>query len=1429
MSNGQKHIPTPNEVFNKEIPSPEDVFGVKKKDDQLEPSLDTSSTTELPLQKVDQILQSNKDKNFVQRILDPTTARPLDRGDGTTSTHSMAWGEADGKYYVYPTVVEQNGELVDISDKDPLGYALKNNEYIEFDSAEEASAFSGDSGYKQRLGVESAKITGGELGATATVGADLAEIPVLKAAAEKSPWLAAPINALTRLTTGANKTFMPLLDASERLFYKGIGTLMTQTHSPMVQEAGAKLIAEQDSKKTWWKQAEELVDEYQKEKMPSPIMDDAASRLVGSLFEFLPFLATLYVTPNAAVGGVSAKLPLNFFAQNTLKEYSESGEGLPALAEGAKSVPEAMAIQMIGLPSKVVGSAVGRSVSNVIGKDAASAVGAGSAAATLGGAGYAHSVASQYAHTGEVDWEQAADDGVFWTMFGVPNMLSAAASVYHQAPREAIESSRGFNVKAKDIRKSADKIIGEAKKEKDQNKKIEKLIDASMRHKLADLKSMDEFYGKHPEESLKKIKEMDAPEAEKKMMSDKIEDAALRAEYEVQREKEKQAAEKEIAERVAKEPEKEIVLEEKPAAVEKAMRAKLEKEKGEIPPPEPSELSGSGALDWIDKKWHKYMNARGLIPRSMFNNWIRSEGGVKKKMYEIEETQRNFKKALKEAYGKTLLGKPKVDKETLTLMNDALSSMGEGEAGKAALKQFPEKVQESLIDMRHQVDALSREMVRSGMVEGELEAKFTENLGYYLTRTYKAHNDKNWKWRKIPEEITNRAISYLKSEYPQFTEEQIESRLKSWLYSQDMPMGYLKKAQMGSKDLGILKGRKDIPVELRNLLGEYKDPLYNYSTSVYKMADLIAKDKFLKQTLADGQGKFIFNEPTGDHVAQIAAAGSSVMEPLNGKFTTPELKEALERFNGTNPLTAFGQGYMYINSAVKYGKTILSPQTHVRNYLSNFMFHLANGRVFTGKAKSLVSFNYKNKKDPKYQEDVKRMIELGVIRDNARAGEIFDVIKDSYKEFNDLEKATDTFFKKPFKKTGKAFTDLYQIEDDVHKIYAYKVEKERYESVMKERYPEMSEKELNAMAEEAAAEIVRSTMPTYSLVPEVLKQVRRLPIVGTFVSFPAEVMRTTWNTADLATREMKDPSTRDIGIKRMSGFLTAATATAAAAAASKAIVGMNHKDDNDLRRFMPSWSEDSDLLFVRRPKDSVYTYVDLGYSDPFNYIKKGVNSFLNNSNKPVEGVIDMVIEMSEPFLGEELLASKIVDVRRNSKGETGGRIFNPESPPGDQAVDILRYMWDGVKPGVLSSAERISKGARKKVEGSREYNLAEELAAVGFGQRITKINVGESFMFKTKDYRDAIADAKFIYTKLLRSTSPDITEKDKEAAYETANNVLEEIVLNAHEDYKAALRLGVSKRKLKTHISQMRGVGDSVKGMIIKGRFEPINEKTGTW
>ena len=89
------------------------------------------------------IMSKYTDKNFVQRILTPDKYPKIDLGNGMFATHKMAWGEADGKYYVFPTIQYENGKLIDYGNT-PKAFdrAMQTGELIPFDNPKDAEWFS---------------------------------------------------------------------------------------------------------------------------------------------------------------------------------------------------------------------------------------------------------------------------------------------------------------------------------------------------------------------------------------------------------------------------------------------------------------------------------------------------------------------------------------------------------------------------------------------------------------------------------------------------------------------------------------------------------------------------------------------------------------------------------------------------------------------------------------------------------------------------------------------------------------------------------------------------------------------------------------------------------------------------------------------------------------------------------------------------------------------------------------------------------------------------------------------------------------------------------------------------------------------------------------------------------------------------------------
>ena len=97
-------------------------------------------------------LGANKDKEFVNRILNPQQSPPvIQNNDGTISSHLMAYSGIDGgRGVVYPTIVNVDGKLTKLGDRDAIEYAKRTGEAIIFKTEKEAEEFSLN--YKLGLG-----------------------------------------------------------------------------------------------------------------------------------------------------------------------------------------------------------------------------------------------------------------------------------------------------------------------------------------------------------------------------------------------------------------------------------------------------------------------------------------------------------------------------------------------------------------------------------------------------------------------------------------------------------------------------------------------------------------------------------------------------------------------------------------------------------------------------------------------------------------------------------------------------------------------------------------------------------------------------------------------------------------------------------------------------------------------------------------------------------------------------------------------------------------------------------------------------------------------------------------------------------------------------------------------------------------------------
>lgn len=690
-------------------------------------------------------------------------------------------------------------------------------------------------------------------------------------------------------------------------------------------------------------------------------------------------------------------------------------------------------------------------------------------------------------------------------------------------------------------------------------------------------------------------------------------------------------------------------------------------------------------------------------------------------------------------------------------------------------------------DERAQMDLFHETEGEAGAMPPGIEKKLAawvtieSNIGSYLNRSYQAFDDEGWKDKVLAnKDLMRRAEEYIREQNPHLTDAEVTGSVRAILQAAKKKGNFASflssGVKQGSKDVTILKKRKDVPPLIRELLGEYTDPRVNYTRSATKMQLLVANHAFLMNVRKDGLGTFLFETPTGEYDDMIAAKDSENYSPLNGLYTTEDfrvgMEEAMAGFEGSDLM----RNIIRVNSAIKYGKVVLSPATQMRNIQSALMFLVQNGHFDFRHLRKGMAVGRADlfTKDKAWREYLNDLIGLGVLHDSPNAGELRDAIRD----FTDAQRYGDGA-----RSTGKRALDfmtrLYQLGDDVVKIAGFENE------MALAREAGMSEADARAQA----AYRIRNGYPTYSMVPKAIQTVRRWPLVGAFTSFAYESVRTSYNQfgfirEDLARGHRKAAARRIVG-------MSAATASAYALSKMSMIaMGMSDEDDEAVKSLMPPWSKNSRLLYLGYDDNGLPLYYDLSYMDPVDYWKRPLRALLNGNNEGIDKkAMDAGKEALSPFFGPDIAAGALFEILSNKK-ISGGEVFNESDNVGRQAMSVFNHARQAIQPGFMSNLERTAMAVTGEVSRSgKEYTLMNEGLA-WLGHRISALNIPQSLIYKSYEFNDRVRDASAIVSRVAGSQQS-MTDADIEAAVESMNRARKKAYREMHRLFMASQRLGL--------------------------------------
>jgi predicted transcriptional regulator len=544
---------------------------------------------------------------------------------------------------------------------------------------------------------------------------------------------------------------------------------------------------------------------------------------------------------------------------------------------------------------------------------------------------------------------------------------------------------------------------------------------------------------------------------------------------------------------------------------------------------------------------------------------------------------------------------------------------------------------------------------------------------------------------------------------------------------------------------------------------------------------------------------------------------------LSGLYVSKELYNSIQDLQPLSTINEdFYKAWVAFAAFTKLGKTAFSPITTMRNFISGSILGLNAGFFFASdpkKIKDAMSMAWGTKKSRKeLKSETDKLYKLGILGDGAISQEVMETINDFT---NDLERISN---QGAGKRVFNAIKKVYALGDDFYKVIGYYTYKGRYE---KSGMPSLE-------AEAKAAQRMVDTFPTYSMLPKNIQRLRRFPLIGTFVSFPWESVRTSANTFRYMQEDVKAGRT-SMFAKQAAGFLIANASHLALAELSKNMMGFDDDDDDKVRDMLPFYQTNSKLIYLGKDKFGQPIFMDATALFPAEVYLKPLRTLLDDrEGRDIQDNINEALkETLSPYLGFDISFKTMNELFFNRD------VFDREIYEGENLIDgifndpdkVGQHYMKNAGPGFYGNITEFARAndvqpsffGDKFTSYGKEYKNSDALMGL-LGFRFTTLNYiagTTSLGYRNKDKFDRKKDD---ITNAFKSTSrlDDSGMKESIEEYSKANKELSESMIIA---VKGARKLGVNEADIFRALKQSAFSTEDVE-FIMAGIQTPLKKIT---
>ena len=706
----------------------------------------------------------------------------------------------------------------------------------------------------------------------------------------------------------------------------------------------------------------------------------------------------------------------------------------------------------------------------------------------------------------------------------------------------------------------------------------------------------------------------------------------------------------------------------------------------------------------------------------------------------------------------------------------------------------------------------------------------------------------------------------------------------------------------------IIRTGEELPDVIKNLLGQEDNLKASVlTTTSHAITHAVNKKSFDKLAkLGQDEGWLFTSKAAADakryfdaqKIGDIKSLGI-LKTNMSKLYATPELIQVFKGTPGT--LDNWVQNSVYrnilqIKVAAQYGKTVLSPVTQVRNVSSASLFPLANGHIG---GKSSVSEALKMTIDDifgagkvidedTFIKNIENKIRLGGLDENIVASELKQVLQEikntkgltsmdkiirslSDGKFNFAEGSLTQKIAEGTSKFGKGAARVYAGGDNLWKWYGHEYVKSQlrgvyknvkdisgwYKDIVGRNFDPVNTmtgkaKTFDEAIDEAAAWYIRNTYPTYSKVPQFIQDLRKLPF-GNFVSFPAEMLRTTFNIVSLGAKEAtsSNPELRQMGLRRLLGaYVTLVGTGEAVGKTAGALTGVTLEEIEAYKRSLSApWERRAQIIPINKWVNGVGKAINFSYFSPYDTITKPIESIFKTwqeGNLKGRNIGDQLLAQAfseegplrtllDPFITQSIAIERFTDVlpaeiglgNRGGITKTGSKVYSVTDSDGEKISKSFFHIVKGVEPGALTTGRKLVQGLQADVQrGGQPISLRDELLALLSGVRIINIDVPRTMQYKITDYnrkkKSVTATEKFFSLQDFRQRGPKVLAEEFRQ--------IQEENLKVNKDFyivlKDAQTMGVDKRTLK-RILKKRNISTKNANFLLRGKNIPYTGYKG--